>query len=210
MRVGVLALQGAYAAHESPLAALGHTAVQVRTAAELDAIDGLVLPGGESSVQLALIDRFGIASPLVAFARSGRPILAVCAGLILAARDVTSPEQKSFGFIDLGVKRNAYGRQMDSFEALSDDGKVPLVFIRAPRITRVGAGVEVLTTLRGEPILVREGCVTGAAFHPELTRDVSVHRAAFGCNSTTASVSRCQIDHRSAVAPTQTDRTGAT
>jgi pyridoxal 5'-phosphate synthase pdxT subunit len=179
MRVGVLALQGAFAAHARPLSALGHEAFDVRTPADLDRADGLVLPGGESSVHLALIERFGLSSPLVAFAKSGRPILAVCAGLILAARSVSSPAQRSFGFVDVDVVRNAYGRQLDSFEAVSDEDELPLVFIRAPRIAAVGDGVRVLATLGGEPILATQGCVTVAAFHPELTTDLRVHRMAF-------------------------------
>jgi 5'-phosphate synthase pdxT subunit len=178
-RIGVLALQGAYAAHARPLSELGLASIEVRTPADLDEVEGLVLPGGESSVHLALIDRFGLESPLVAFARSGRPILAVCAGLILAARSVSSPVQRSFGFIDIDVARNAYGRQIDSFEAVSDEGDLPLVFIRAPRITQVGEGVSVLATLGGEAVLARQAEVTAATFHPELTRDLRVHRMAF-------------------------------
>jgi 5'-phosphate synthase pdxT subunit len=174
-------LQGAYAAHARPLSELGHASFEVRAPADLDRADGLILPGGESSVQLALIDRFGLETPLVMFARSGRPILAVCAGLIVAARSVTSPVQRSLGFIDIGVIRNAYGLQRESFEAISDDGALPLIFIRAPRITHVGAGVEVLATLGGEPILAREAHVTAATFHPELTRNLHVHRSAFDC-----------------------------
>jgi pyridoxal 5'-phosphate synthase pdxT subunit len=180
VRVGVLALQGAYAAHMRPLRDLGHEPFEVRAPADLDLAGGLVLPGGESSVHLALIERFGLETPLLAFARSGRPILAVCAGIILAARRVTSPEQRSFDLLDVCVARNAYGRQLDSFEATSDDGELPLLFIRAPRITAVGPDVEVLATLRGEPVLARQSHVTAATFHPELTADLRVHRAAFG------------------------------
>jgi 5'-phosphate synthase pdxT subunit len=180
VRVGVLALQGAYAAHARPLRELGHEFFEIRAPVDLDVADGLVLPGGESSVHLSLIDRFGLETPLLAFARSGRPILGVCAGLILAARRVTSPSQRSLDLIDISVERNAYGRQLDSFEATSDDGALPLVFIRAPRITDVGPGVEVLATLRGEPVLVRHAHVTVATFHPELTPDLRVHRAVFG------------------------------
>jgi pyridoxal 5'-phosphate synthase pdxT subunit len=179
-RIGVLALQGGYAAHTDKLAELGHVAVEVRSESEIEQAEGLVLPGGESSVHLRLIARFGLAMPLCAFARSGRPILATCAGLILAARDVTSPVQQSFGLIDVGVVRNAYGRQRHSFEATADSGRLKLVFIRAPRITRVGAGVEVLATFRGEPILVQQANVTAATFHPELSGDLSIHRHVFG------------------------------
>jgi 5'-phosphate synthase pdxT subunit len=110
-------------------------------------------------------------------------VLAVCAGLVLAAREVTSPSQPSFGFLDISLARNAYGPQRHSFEATSDDGTLPLIFIRAPRITHVGSAVDVLATHRGEPVLVRQANVTGAAFHPELTVSRDVHRAVFGCNT---------------------------
>jgi 5'-phosphate synthase pdxT subunit len=177
--IGVLALQGAFAVHGPPLRALGHEPVEVRTAGDLDRVAGLILPGGESSVQLALIERFGLERPLVAFARAGHPVLAICAGLILAAKKVAGPEQPSLGWLDIAVTRNAYGRQRDSFEATSDDGAWPLVFIRAPRVTEVGAGVEVLATFHQEPVLVRQAAIVGAAFHPELTSCLDVHRLAF-------------------------------
>lgn len=180
MRVGVLSLQGGYAAHAKALGDLGHEAVLVRTAAELERVDGMVLPGGESSVQILLLGRHLLWAPLAAYVRSGRPILCTCAGLILVAKKVTQPEQPSLGWLDVQVARNAWGRQVDSFEAVSDDGAHPLIFIRAPRVTEVGRGVEVLATLRGEPVLVRQGNTVGATFHPELTPDRSVHRVAFG------------------------------
>jgi 5'-phosphate synthase pdxT subunit len=179
-RIGVLAVQGGFAAHARAIRALGHEAVEVREPGALGAIDGLILPGGESTVHLKLIERFALDAPLRAFAASGRPILATCAGLIVIARRVRSPEQPSFGFLDVEVERNAYGRQAESFEALDDGGRLPLVFIRAPRIAAVGRGVRVIATLRGEPVMVREGHVTGAAFHPELTGDLRVHREVFG------------------------------
>jgi 5'-phosphate synthase pdxT subunit len=140
-----------------------------------------VLPGGESSAQLLLIERFGLDGAIRDFGKSERPVLATCAGAILAAAGVTSPRQASFALIDIDVERNAYGRQRESFEAIADgDARLPLVFIRAPRITRVGPGVRVLATLKGEPILVRQGNVTAATFHPELTGDPRVFRAVFG------------------------------
>jgi len=183
-KVGILALQGGFAAHAAALTELGHEAVDVRTAAALEQVDGLVLPGGESSVQVLLLDRHLLWAPLAAFVRSGRPILCTCAGLILAARRVTHPDQRSLGWLDVQVARNAWGRQIDSFEALSDDGAHPLIFIRAPRVTEVGHGVEVLATLRGEPVLVRQGTTVGATFHPELTADRSVHKLVFGTATT--------------------------
>jgi 5'-phosphate synthase pdxT subunit len=179
-RIAILALQGAYAAHARSLTLLGHQPVEARSPADFEGADGLILPGGESSVHLAMIARFGLRSPLLSLARAGKPVLATCAGLILAAAEVTSPEQPSLHFLDVGVVRNGYGRQRQSFEATSDEGGLPLVFIRAPRIARVGAQVDVLATFRGEPVLVREGAVTGASFHPELTHDLRVHRAVFG------------------------------
>jgi len=176
-RIGVLALQGDFAAHARALAEAGAEPVLVREAQALTGIAGLVLPGGESTTLLRLIERHALAEPLDAFARSGRPLLATCAGLILAAREVTEPSQPSFGWIDATVARNAWGRQLDSFEAIADGGDLPLVCIRAPRIRSVGPRVEVLARYAGEPVLIREGTVWGATFHPELTADRRVHRA---------------------------------
>jgi 5'-phosphate synthase pdxT subunit len=194
-RIAVLALQGGFAPHRTMLAKLGHDVFEARTAADIDRADGLVLPGGESSVQLLLIARFGLEAAIGAAFASGRPILATCAGTILAAARVTSPEQRSFGFIDIDVVRNGYGRQRHSFEALSDapwrargggasfaTGALPIVFIRAPKIVRVGPRAAVLATFFGAPILVRQGNVTAATFHPELTADDRVHRDVFGAS----------------------------
>jgi 5'-phosphate synthase pdxT subunit len=180
MRVGILALQGGVAPHAAVLRALGHEPVPVRDAAGLADLGGLVLPGGESTAQLRLIDRHGLAEPLAAFVRSGKPVLCTCAGLVLAARRVTQPSQTSFAWIDAEVARNAWGRQVDSFEARADDGVLPLVFIRAPRVTRVGPEVRILATYKGEAILLRQRNVTAASFHPELTTDLRVHREVFG------------------------------
>jgi 5'-phosphate synthase pdxT subunit len=182
--IGVLALQGGFAAHIERLEALGHTAFEARTARDVERAAGFVLPGGESSAQLLMIERFGLAPAIRDLAESGRPVLATCAGAILAATAVTSPRQASFALIDIDVERNAYGRQRESFEAISDGAtRLPLVFIRAPRIVRVGPDVRVLATLKGEPILVRQGNVTAATFHPELTDDPRVHRAVFGAGA---------------------------
>jgi 5'-phosphate synthase pdxT subunit len=181
-RVGVLALQGGYEAHERLLAALGKEVVRVKTAADLDGLDGLVLPGGESSSMLKLMAYDGLERPLDAFVRSGRPLFATCAGLILSATLVSNPEQRSFGWLDVDVSRNAWGRQNESFEALDDSGNYRLVFIRAPRITRVGAGAEVVASFRGEPVAVRSKTlpVVAATFHPELADEPGLHRLAFG------------------------------
>jgi 5'-phosphate synthase pdxT subunit len=180
MKVGVLALQGGFALHARSLAALGHEVVEVREAAQLEAVDGLVLPGGESTTMLKLIARGGLRPGLEKLAASGKPVLATCAGLILLARHVTGPEQESFGLLDVEVQRNGWGRQLDSFEGNADGSQLPLVFIRAPRITACGPGVEVKATLDGEPVLVRQRNVTGATFHPELTESLEVHREIFG------------------------------
>jgi 5'-phosphate synthase pdxT subunit len=178
--VGVLALQGGYHAHARMLEGLGHRTRLVRDGQALVDLDGLVLPGGESSTHLKLIDRFGLQAPLDRFIETGRPVLVTCAGLILAAREVSHPSQRSFGWLDISVRRNGWGRQLDSFEAVADGQENPLIFIRAPRIESVGPEVEVLLTFEGEPIMVRQGHVTGAAFHPELTRDPGLHRDVFG------------------------------
>lgn len=178
MRVGVLALQGAFAAHVSALERVGAVPVLVRSPVDLPGLDGLVLPGGESTVQLDLVDRFGLRAGLEAIVLGGKPVLATCAGLILAARAVTSPAQASFGWLDVEVARNAWGRQVHSFEAPSDAGR-GLVFIRAPRITSVGPWATVVDTYAGEPVLVRQGNVVGATFHPELGDDDDLHAELF-------------------------------
>lgn len=177
-QIGILAVQGAFAAHAVVLQRLGHAVVLVRREAELAGLDGLVLPGGESTTQLGLVADLGLEAPLVDFVRSGKPVLATCAGLILLARHVRNPTQRSLELLDVTVARNAWGRQVDSFETTSDAG-APLVFIRAPRIVETSAGVEILDRYRGEPILVRQGNVTGATFHPELGEDASLHERTF-------------------------------
>jgi 5'-phosphate synthase pdxT subunit len=183
-RIAVLALQGGFAAHATTLARLGHDVFEARTREDVARADGLVLPGGESSVQLLLIARFGLEGAIRDLALRGRPILATCAGTILIANHVACPEQRSLALLDIDVVRNAYGRQRDSFESTSDAPAtwpaLPLVFIRAPRIVRTGPEVEVLATFSGDPILVRQGNVTAATFHPELTADDRVHRDVFG------------------------------
>jgi len=186
-RVGVLAVQGAFERHAEVLRALGHEVTYVRTPHDLGSLEGLVLPGGESSVQLEMMDRLSMVAPLRAFVTSGAPVFATCAGAILLASKVESPAQRSLASIDIVVARNAWGRQVDSFEAESDadaQGRTrPLVFIRAPRILSAGPTVEVLARYRGEAVLVRSGAITCATFHPELTSDFSLHREMFGAAS---------------------------
>lgn len=179
-RVGVLSLQGDFALHLATLRRLGVSGEEVRTPDALEGLEGLVLPGGESTAMLKLMERTGMEDALRAFHARGGSLLGTCAGLILLARRVTGPEQRSLGLLDVDVARNAYGRQVDSFETDLAwlPGEPPLrgVFIRAPRITRLGPDVEALAVLDGEPLLVREGRVLAATFHPEATEDVRVHR----------------------------------
>ena len=181
MRVGVLALQGDFALHAAALRRAAVEPVEVRKPGALDDVDGLILPGGESTTLLHLMDAWDFGSALRAFHASGRPLFGTCAGLIVLAREVEGPRQPSLGLIDVTVERNSYGRQRESFEAETQgmlDGGDPLrmVFIRAPRIRRVGPGVEVLARHAGDPVLAREGTVLVATFHPELTGDLAVHR----------------------------------
>ena len=178
--IGVLGLQGGYNAHIQMLEALGHKTLEFRNPDEFALLDGLVLPGGESTTQLKLIDRFNLKPHLDALVASGKPVFATCAGMILSAANVTHPEQTSYGYIDIDVERNGWGRQLDSFEAYADGTDLSLCFIRAPRITRIGKGVEVLATFKGEPVMVQQKNLTAATFHPELTDDSRVHAAIFG------------------------------
>jgi 5'-phosphate synthase pdxT subunit len=175
VKVGVLAIQGDFAAHARALARVGAEPLAVRAPGDLAALDALVLPGGESSAMLRGIERDGLAAPLRAFLASGRPVLGTCAGAILLARTVSHPAQPSFGALDVDVVRNAYGTQLDSFEAETDPGGacggLRCVFIRAPRIVRTGADVCVLARVRGDAVLVRTGPVWATTFHPELGAD---------------------------------------
>jgi pyridoxal 5'-phosphate synthase pdxT subunit len=192
--VAVLALQGDFEAHRKKLAAMGLDSFEARRPAELETASGLVIPGGESTTLWKFFEAEPWEEALARFAASGRPILGTCAGAILLAREVTHPAQKGLGLIDLSVERNAYGRQVDSFvgevDAPALGGRLPAVFIRAPRIRRVGKGVEVLATLRGEPVLVRQGNILAATFHPELTDDERVHELAFAREETRVEAGR--------------------
>lgn len=180
--IGVLALQGDFQAHGAALERCGVESVQVRKPDELATLDGLIVPGGESTTLLKLMDEWGFVPALREFHASGRPMFGTCAGLILLAAEVENPRQFSLGFIDATVERNAYGRQRESFEergqATLDGESVPIemVFIRAPRIRRLGPQVEVLAARGGEPVMARQGSVLVATFHPELTDDPTVHR----------------------------------
>ncbi len=180
MKVGVLALQGDFVAHARMLRAAGAVPLEVRTPDELAAVDALVIPGGESTTIRIVGARNGVLEPMRARAVGGLPILGTCAGMIACAARIADGERPIIGCVDITVRRNAYGRQVRSFEADLDwngIGVVRGVFIRAPRIERVGPEVEVLATLNGEAVAVRQGSVTLTAFHPEITEDDRVHRA---------------------------------
>lgn len=177
--IGVLALQGDYASHAEAVREAGGEPRLVRRKEELDTIGGLILPGGESTTFLKLLDRTGLFEPLLQFTRT-RPSFGTCAGCILLAREVRGPEQASLGVLDATVERNAYGRQIDS-EILTAPTSLPggpmeMVYIRAPRIARVGPSVEVLASRDGFPVFVRQGHLLAATFHPELSHDRRIHR----------------------------------
>jgi len=177
--IGVLALQGAFDVHVKRLTELGAKAVLVRRPEQLAALDGLVIPGGESTTFLKNLERAGFYDVLDAFVHT-KPVFGTCAGCILLAKDVANPPQRSFGVLDVSVERNAYGRQNDSVilnaETSLPGGPLEMVFIRAPRISRVGEAVETLATRNGDPTLVRQGWLLAATFHPELTADLRVHQ----------------------------------
>jgi pyridoxal 5'-phosphate synthase pdxT subunit len=169
--VGVLALQGGFEAHAKSLARLGVEAREVRKPEDLDGIDALIIPGGESTTIGLGVEREGLAEPLIEFARSGKPVLGTCAGMIMLDRD-------HLDVLDIGVRRNAFGRQLASFETeLSFDGTpIDAVFIRAPWVEELGDGVEVLAEVDGHPVAVRKANVLAVAFHPELSGDLTLHR----------------------------------
>ncbi len=180
LRIGVLALQGDFDAHARVLRGLRADVVEVRRTAELIGLHGLVMPGGESTTLLHLMRDEPWFDALRALHRRGAAFFGTCAGAILLAREVVGPQQPSLGLLDAVIERNSYGRQVDSFEALVDapivSERVEAMFIRAPRFRALGPGVEVVGTLAGEPVLVREGNVLAGTFHPELTASSAVHR----------------------------------
>lgn len=179
MKIGVLAIQGDYEAHKARLEQLGAEVTLVRKPEQLDAIDGIVIPGGESSTFLNFLAERGFLEKLRDFV-STKPTFGTCAGAILLAKHVENPPQQSLDVMDIRIRRNAYGRQIDSSirEAQSKLGQKPLemVFIRAPKIVGTGKGVEVLATSGGDPVLVRQGRILAATFHPELSEDTRVHQ----------------------------------
>ncbi len=179
MKVGILAVQGDFEAHAATLARLGVEYVFVRTPRDLEGVDAVILPGGESTTQWKFLVEEGLDNSLLAHAAKGGAIFGTCAGAILLAREVQNPPQKSLGLADITVIRNGYGRQLASevrhgATAISSE-PIEMVFIRAPIIEHVGPGVEVLAKSEGQPVLIRQGQILIATFHPELTSDTTVH-----------------------------------
>ncbi len=178
-RIGVLAIQGNFASHANALTEAGADPVEIRKPGELAGLDGLILPGGESTTILRFLEKHRFFEALQEFCGK-KPIFGTCAGAILLAREVLNPAQRSLGVLDAVVERNAYGRQIDSAivtaQTALPGGPLEMVFIRAPRIVETGAGVEVLARREGFPALVRQGQVLAATFHPELSADRRVHR----------------------------------
>jgi pyridoxal 5'-phosphate synthase pdxT subunit len=179
--VGVLALQGAFVAHQRALERAGAASRQVRQPADLIGLDGLVIPGGESTTMSKLLTTSELFDDIKALLSDGLPVLGTCAGMILLASEVLDgrPDQLSFGAIDISVQRNGYGRQVDSFETDLEvagfDHPFHAVFIRAPKVVSIGANVEVLAEYDGVPVVARQGQVMVASFHPELTHDARLH-----------------------------------
>lgn len=178
--IGVLALQGDVAEHLAALERAGARAIAVKTREQLDAVDGLVIPGGESTTVMKLLARFALAEPIVARVRDGMPLWGTCMGMIVAAHDVAGLQQPTLDLIDITVRRNAFGRQNDSAEVpltipVIGEDPFPAIFIRAPWIERVGPSVELLAERDGHGVMVRSGNVLGTSFHPELTNDARIH-----------------------------------
>ncbi|HUI51216.1 MAG TPA: pyridoxal 5'-phosphate synthase glutaminase subunit PdxT [Terriglobales bacterium] len=179
MRIGIVAVQGDFAAHAAVLRRLGAETVEVRTVEDLRGCDGIVLPGGESTTQLQFLKEEGLFDAIRKFARSGGAVFGTCAGAILLATRVQNPEQESLGLLDMTVLRNGYGRQLasDVFwgETALKNEPVEMVFIRGPIIEEIGKGISVLAEHEGKPALVEKGNVLAATFHPELTDDPTIH-----------------------------------
>jgi len=182
MKIGVLALQGAFAEHVAALRAIGVEAVEVRLPEQLEDIDGLIIPGGESTTMRRLIARWGLREPILALAAEGQPLFGTCAGMIVLSKQLEGGEDPVLPLLDVTVERNAFGRQLDSFETelavpLLGDTPVHAVFIRAPVIESVGPGVDVIATLEdGRIVAVRERNIIATSFHPELAGETRFHR----------------------------------
>jgi pyridoxal 5'-phosphate synthase pdxT subunit len=179
MKIGVLAVQGDFDAHRKRLEELGAEVVLVRKPEQLDELDGLVIPGGESGAFLRILGERGV-EKLKEFVRL-KPTFGTCAGAIMLAKEISNPEQAGLGALDVRIRRNAYGRQIDSSirtgQTVLPGGPMEMVFIRAPKIERLGPGVEVVASEGNDPVVVRQGRVMAATFHPELSDDTRVHRA---------------------------------
>jgi 5'-phosphate synthase pdxT subunit len=179
-RIGVLALQGDVVEHIAAMRHAGADAIEVKNRGDLARVDGLIIPGGESTTVMKLLDRFQLAAPIVERVKAGMPLWGTCMGMIVIAREVVALEQPSLDLIDISVRRNAFGRQNESAEVeltipVLGDRPFPAIFIRAPWIERAGAGVELLAQRSGHGVMVRQGNVLGTSFHPELTNDRRVH-----------------------------------
>jgi 5'-phosphate synthase pdxT subunit len=179
MKVGVLALQGDFREHIAAAQSCGHEAIEIRRSSELESVDALILPGGESTTIIKLAEHFELFAPVQKKIREGMPVYGSCAGMILLADRIVDgiAGQKSFGGLDITVRRNAFGRQIDSFESelTFNEKSFHAVFIRAPWVEDVGADVKVLSTAAGHPVAVRQGNLLATSFHPELTADLAVH-----------------------------------
>ena len=182
MKIGVLAVQGDFDAHRRRLEELGAEVVLVRRPEQLDEVEGLIIPGGESGAFLRILGERGI-EKLKEFVRH-KPTFGTCAGAIILAKEISNPEQVGLGALDIRIRRNAYGRQIDSSIRMGETklpgGPMEMVFIRAPKIERVGPGVEVVAKEGKDPVVVRQGSVMAATFHPELSDDTRVHQAFLG------------------------------
>lgn len=177
-KIGVLALQGAFIEHEQVLKKCGAEAVEVRSAQDVESIDGLIIPGGESTTMGKLLVEYKLQPLIKQRAEAGMPIWGTCAGMILLAREIDDSDQNRLGLMDISVKRNAFGRQVDSFETdleVSGLGKTRAIFIRAPYVDRCWGETEILATFRDKIVMVREGNLIATSFHPELTPDCSLH-----------------------------------
>ncbi|MEI6578750.1 MAG: pyridoxal 5'-phosphate synthase glutaminase subunit PdxT [Eubacteriales bacterium] len=184
MRIGILAVQGAFAEHEKMLDTLGAEHFQIRQKSDLERLfDGLIIPGGESTVMVKLLRELDLFKPLVKMIKEGLPVFGTCAGLILLAEKLSNDDRTCFKTMSITAKRNAYGRQLGSFETIAEFdglGNIPMVFIRAPYIEDVFDDAEILSTVDGHIVAARQGNQLATSFHPELTNDNSVHRFFLG------------------------------
>ncbi len=182
--IGVLALQGAFAEHEAALRRCGAQTIRIRKREDLEAVDGLIIPGGESTAIGRLLAAYGLAESIVERSRAGMPVFGTCAGMIVMAKEISDSDHYTLGLMNISVRRNAFGRQIDSFEADLDVKVLPQpvrgIFIRAPYIDRVWGECEVLSVFDGKVVMAREKNLLTCSFHPELTSDLSIHKYFLG------------------------------